>query len=166
MMSQLEFWFMRTGGKCFYKFLEPCDHGYYTVGDSWQEELMMSSSELRTAFKHIGIAYKSKRAFMEHERDIFQGKMYASYYDRIRKVTYYFRNAGKVAEIFRGLEGDKQLENVQIEKLDTVEEKMDTVQNSALVTSGNPESSVRLLYIPNTLNHTRQNKIQDNTKDK
>ncbi len=100
LMSQLEFWFKVTGGKSFYKFMEPCEHGYYKAGDSWQEELMMSSSEIRTAFKKIGIAYKSKKEFMEHENDIFQGKMYASYYDRMRKMTFYFRNAGKVKEIF------------------------------------------------------------------
>ena len=65
LMSQLEFWFKVTGGKSFYKFMEPCEHGYYKEGDSWQEELMMSSSEIRTAFKRIGIAYKSKKEFME-----------------------------------------------------------------------------------------------------
>lgn len=47
--------------------MEPCDHGYYKVGDSWQKELRMSSSEIRTAFKRIGSAYKSKKEFMEHE---------------------------------------------------------------------------------------------------
>ena len=63
MMSQLEFWFKVREGKSFYKFLEPCEHEFYKVGDSWQEELGMSSSEIRSAFKKIGVPYKSKKAF-------------------------------------------------------------------------------------------------------
>lgn len=103
MMSQLEFWFKAREGRSFYKFLEPCEHERYKEGDSWQEELGMSSSEIRSAFKKIGIPYKSKKAFNEAE-DIFQGKYYASYYDRIRKVTYYFRNTSKVKAIFDELD--------------------------------------------------------------
>lgn len=103
MMSQLEFWFKTRESKSFYKFLEPCEHERYKEGDSWQEELGMSSSEIRSAFKKIGMPYKSKKAFNEAE-DIFKGKYYASYYDRIRKVTYYFRNTSKVKEVFEALE--------------------------------------------------------------
>lgn len=103
MMSQLEFWFKTREGKSFYKFLEPCEHERYKEGDSWQEELGMSSSEIRSAFKKIGMPYKSKKAFNEAE-DIFKGKYYASYYDRIRKVTYYFRNTSKIKEVFEALE--------------------------------------------------------------
>ena len=103
MMSQLEFWFKAREGRSFYKFLEPCEHERYKEGDSWQEELGMSSSEIRSAFKKIGMPYKSKKAFNEAE-DIFQGKYYASYYDRIRKVTYYFRNTSKVKAIFDELD--------------------------------------------------------------
>lgn len=91
MMAQLEFWFKVTGSKPFYKFLEPCGHELYKKGDSWAEELGMSSSEIRSAFKRIGTIYKSKRAFTESQ-DVFKGKPYASYYDRIRKTTYYLRN--------------------------------------------------------------------------
>jgi len=104
MMSQLEFWFKAREGKSFYKFLEPCEHERYRKGDSWQEELGMSSSEIRSAFKKIGMPYKSKKAFNEAE-DIFKGKYYASYYDRIRKMTYYFRNTSKVRAIFEVLDG-------------------------------------------------------------
>ena len=103
MMSQLEFWFKAREGRSFYKFLEPCEHERYKEGDSWQEELGMSSSEIRSAFKKIGMPYKSKKAFNEAE-NIFQGKYYASYYDRIRKVTYYFRNTSKVKAIFDELD--------------------------------------------------------------
>lgn len=125
MMSQLEFWFKTREGKSFYKFLEPCEHERYKEGDSWQEELGMSSSEIRSAFKKIGMPYKSKKAFKEAE-DIFKGKYYASYYDRIRKVTYYFRNTSKVKEVFEALERkeerDECLECLQDEKQNYLEE--------------------------------------------
>lgn len=101
MMAQLEFWFKVTEGRPFYKFLEPCGHELYKEGDSWAEELGMTSSEIRSAFKRIGTIYKSKRAFMESE-DVFKGKPYASYYDRIRKTTYYLRNVEKVKQMMPG----------------------------------------------------------------
>ena len=98
MMAQLEFWFKVTDNKPFYKFLEPCGHELYKEGDSWAEELGMTSSEIRSAFKRIGTIYKSKRAFMESQ-DVFKGKPYASYYDRIRKTTYYLRNTEKAQQM-------------------------------------------------------------------
>lgn len=98
MMAQLEFWFKVTGSKPFYKFLEPCGHEPYKNGDSWSEELGMTSSEIRSAFKRIGTIYKSKRAFAESQ-DVFKGKPYASYYDRIRKTTYYLRNTEKAQQM-------------------------------------------------------------------
>lgn len=98
MMAQLEFWFKVNGSKPFYKFLEPCGHELYREGDSWSEELGMTSSEIRSAFKRIGTIYKSKRAFVESQ-DVFKGKPYASYYDRIRKTTYYLRNTEKVQQM-------------------------------------------------------------------
>lgn len=123
MMSQLEFWFKTTGGKSFFKFLEPCAHERYKEGDSWQEELGMSTSEIRYAFKRIGEPYKSKSAFMKSE-DVFKGKLYASYYDRIRKVTYYFRNTQKVKEIFEILESEAAcVQEVCVNKEDEVREE-------------------------------------------
>lgn len=99
MMAQLEFWFATTRGKAFYKFLAPCDSERYKEGDSWQEELSMSKAEIRTAFSRIGVVYKSKKAF-DASSDIFQGKPYASYYDRIRKVTFYHQNTEEVERIW------------------------------------------------------------------
>ncbi|MGL4737138.1 MAG: hypothetical protein ACRCW2_06730 [Cellulosilyticaceae bacterium] len=90
-MGQLEYWFEKTGGKPFYKFLLPCEDECYKDGDSWCEELGFSKNEFRTAFGHIGKVYKSKRAYVE-SKDKFAGKMYLSYYDRIRRRTYYMRN--------------------------------------------------------------------------
>ena len=135
MMSQLEFWFKVREGKSFYKFLEPCEHEFYKVGDSWQEELGMSSSEIRSAFKKIGVPYKSKKAFKEAE-DIFQGKYYASYYDRIRKVTYYFRNTSKVKEVFEALERREAVKGAYLPNLKD-ESSEDTNQQGGLCIQDN-----------------------------
>ncbi|MGL4739014.1 MAG: hypothetical protein ACRCW2_16310 [Cellulosilyticaceae bacterium] len=91
LLGQLEYWFSRTGGEPFYKFLAPCEDECYREGDSWCEEMGFSKPEFRTAFAAIGKVYKSKKAYMESE-DAFGGKLYLSYYDRIRRRTYYKRN--------------------------------------------------------------------------
>lgn len=91
LMSQLEYWFHKTGHKPFYKFLAPCEDAHYQLGDSWVEELGFTKPEFRTAFSKIGKAYKTKTAYRE-SKDPFEGKLYLSYYDRIRKLTYYVRN--------------------------------------------------------------------------
>jgi len=87
-------------GRSFYKFMEPCGHGYYKEGESWSEVLHMTGTEFRTAFKHIGTVYKSKREYNRSE-DKFQGKMYLSYYDRISKMTYYMRNDDLVNRVLQ-----------------------------------------------------------------
>lgn len=110
LMGQLEFWFKTQSGKTFYKFLEPCRHAAYREGDSWQEELAMSPTEFRMAFKRIGVAYKSKKAFLE-SKDRFQGKYYASYYDRIRKMTFYYRNDAVVEAVFKAINSVKEVES-------------------------------------------------------
>lgn len=96
LMQQLDYWFHRKPDG-FYKFLEP-PHGVnylYREGDSWTEELGVSSGEFRTAFDRIGIRYKSKNQFM-HSGSKFQDKFYCSYSDRRDNLTYYFRNHEKL----------------------------------------------------------------------
>ena len=90
LMAHLEGCF-REKGKIFYKFMEPCNYGAYVEGTSWVEELQMTTTEFRTAFRHIGVVYKSKKEY-NLSKDKFQGKMYLSYYDRMSKLTYYMRN--------------------------------------------------------------------------
>ncbi|MGL4344182.1 MAG: hypothetical protein ACRCTE_03215 [Cellulosilyticaceae bacterium] len=90
-MGQLEYWFDKTKGEAFYKFLAPCEDECYREGDSWCEELGFTASEFRSAFGRIGKVYKSKKAYLE-SGDKFGGKLYLSYYDRIRRRTYYLRN--------------------------------------------------------------------------
>jgi hypothetical protein len=104
LMQQLDFRFndekFQHG---FYKFLEPCPgHPKYKEGDSWTDELGFSADEFRTAFDQIGVRYKSKKEF-DAAGDKFtlvndEGKpkgpprYYCSYYDKVKRVTYYFRN--------------------------------------------------------------------------
>lgn len=95
-MQQLDYWFARCPDG-FYKFLEPCDHPFYKEGDSWTEELFLSDKEFRNAFSNLGVAYKTKGDFLKQENP-FKNKYYCSYYDRITKQTYYFRNHQKVDE--------------------------------------------------------------------
>jgi hypothetical protein len=98
LMQQLDYWFTRHPNG-FYKFLEPCtDHKEYRVGDSWFEELAISPTEFRTAFDYIGTRYSSKSEFSKAV-DKFKGKLYCSYVDKVKRLTYYFRNHEKVDEI-------------------------------------------------------------------
>ncbi len=92
LMQQLDYWFAKYPDG-FYKFLAPPEqtHPNYKQGDSWQEEIGISADEFRTAFDLIGIRYLSKSSFNEAE-DKFQGHYYCSYYDRVSRLTYYFRN--------------------------------------------------------------------------
>ncbi|MGL4737211.1 MAG: hypothetical protein ACRCW2_07095 [Cellulosilyticaceae bacterium] len=107
-MGQLEYWFNKTEGKPFYKFLAPCEDESYRVGDSWCEELRFSRNEFRTAFGAIGKVYKTKKAYTE-SKDKFEGKLYLSYYDRIRRRTYYMRNDALLEQLGQVLcKGEKQ----------------------------------------------------------
>lgn len=98
LMCQLEYWFKKTASKPFYKFLSPCEDMHYHIGDSWTEELGFTKAEFRTAFHKIGKVYKTKKAYKE-SNDPFEGKLYLSYYDRIRKLTYYMRNDALVNKL-------------------------------------------------------------------
>lgn len=91
LMVQLEYWFSKTSGKAFYKFLESCEHESYTLGDSWVEEIGLSKKEFKNAFSKIGITYESKKAYAAAE-DKFEGMYYLSYRDRVKGLTFYMRN--------------------------------------------------------------------------
>lgn len=92
LVDRLEYWFERSSNK-FYKFLSPCSHYHYRVGDSWCEELGMTPDVFRRAFSKIGIAYKSYSKYRDAV-DKFQGYAYASYYNRQSRQTYFFKNPG------------------------------------------------------------------------
>lgn len=98
LMTQIEYWFSKTNGEQFFKFLEPCDRKDYKEGDSWVEELGFTKYEFRTAFAKIGKVYKSKNEYLK-SKDKFEDKPYLSYYDRLQRRIYYVRNHEKVDEI-------------------------------------------------------------------
>jgi hypothetical protein len=89
-MSHLEYWFEKFADG-FYKFIEPCNHKLYREGDSWTEVLEMNRFTFTRALKNITARYSSRTAF-EKEEDPFQGKFYASYYDRYTNRTFFIRN--------------------------------------------------------------------------
>lgn len=126
LMAQLEYWFKKTEGKKFYKFLEPCGHEAYQVGDSWLEELGFTSANFRTAFRRIGTVYKSRQAY-EESTDKFQGKLYLSYFDRIKKLTYYIRNDALVNELLTNLEKQEVEVDTEEKWISTNEESKDGI---------------------------------------
>lgn len=100
-LERMEYWFKRYEFG-FYKFVEPCSHPLYRIGDSWSEEFGVSRKVFNRAFDVIGIRYKSKTDFLRAE-DKFKGKLYASYHDRVTNKTYYVRNHAFATQFFEDL---------------------------------------------------------------
>lgn len=102
LMQQIEYWMERSPKRTFYKFAAPpsTEQYRYKVGQSWVEELGISQNEFTSAFDQIGVRYRSKREYNAAKLagDEFQGKYYCSYFDKISRLTHYFRNDGKVEE--------------------------------------------------------------------
>ena len=99
--ERLEYWSQKyeTG---FWKFFEPCPHPLYRQGDSWEEEVGFSRKVFKRIFSLIGTHYASKSEFLK-QSDPFQGKLYASYYDRKTNRTYFLRNHDAVKSFFKNL---------------------------------------------------------------
>jgi hypothetical protein len=55
LLEQIWFYHNRQDGKPFYKFIEPCSHPDYRVGDAWTECLNCSVDEFRTAIKMLAV---------------------------------------------------------------------------------------------------------------
>ncbi len=106
--KQLNFWHSKSGDG-FYKFLAPCEHPFYRKGDSWCEEIKVSENTLRKYMKTLCCAYGSKKAYLE-KLDPFEGKPFASYFDRLRKISFYFRNPNfKMEKVEEGRGVQKKL---------------------------------------------------------
>ena len=117
-LSSLEFWFIKKPDG-FYKFIEPCSHRLYKKGDSWLEEVGLSRKRFARAFEEFGIKYHSRSAFEEAE-DKFEGKLYASYYDRHTNQMFFIRNHDLANEVlkpyFKVKKADTQKEQGSSEK--------------------------------------------------
>ena len=83
--------FFRKQPNGFYKFIEPCSHPLYKKEDSWAEELGCDRKCFTRSWDKIGLRHKSRRAF-EAAEDKFEGKLYASYYDRHLNQMFFIRN--------------------------------------------------------------------------
>ena len=113
LMQQLDYWFSQKPDG-FYKFLSPFGHEAYREGDSWEEELAFSVDEFRTAFDRIGVRHGSKKAYKaavasgsefiaEAKDGTTTVKFYSSYHDKIKGLTFYFRNHPVVDERLNSL---------------------------------------------------------------
>lgn len=121
LMLQLEYWFENTDRNAFFKFLEPCEDMHYRCGDSWCEETGFSKGEFRTAFARIGKVYKSKKEFNESQ-DKFEGKMYLSYFDRIKRLTFYMRNTEMVEQYLNLAEDTNEISTSEENRISRDEE--------------------------------------------
>jgi hypothetical protein len=117
-LEKLEFFFSRQPDG-FYKFIEPCSHRLYKKRDSWAEELGCDRKCFTRAWEKIGFRHKSRRAFEEAE-DKFEGKLYASYYDRYRNQMFFIRNHDlaneTLKEFYKPKKSKERTEGSQVEK--------------------------------------------------
>ena len=112
-LSTLEYWFSKKQ-EGFYKFIGPCSHPLYKKEDSWTEELGCDPKSFTNSFKKIGVKYKSRTAF-EKVEDKFQGKMYASYYDRYSNRVFFVRNHEEVNKFFARIYSPVDTDESQVE---------------------------------------------------
>jgi hypothetical protein len=112
-LSTLEYWFSKKQ-EGFYKFIGPCSHPLYKKEDSWIEELGCDPKSFTNSFKKIGVKYKSRTAF-EKVEDKFQGKMYASYYDRYSNRVFFVRNHEEVNKFFARIYSPVDTDESQVE---------------------------------------------------
>ena len=113
-VDRLEYWFSKCENS-FYKFLEPCDHALYRVGDSWLEETGIKRHTFKRVFKLFGTWYNSKSEFLKQD-DPFNGKLYSAYYDRKLNRTFFVRNNELVSSFFKNLKKNFFNKNHSAEK--------------------------------------------------
>jgi hypothetical protein len=105
--DRLEFYSSRQPDG-FYKFIEPNSHKLYKKEESWTELLGCHRTSFWRAFKLIGKKHVSRWAFDASE-DKFEGKLYASYYDRNTNRTFFIRNHDAIKEFFSKIQFGPEL---------------------------------------------------------
>ena len=139
-LSSLEYWFTKKPDG-FYKFMEPCPHRLYKQGDSWEEELGFERRSFVRAFKNIGIKYGSRMEF-DAALDKFQGKMYASYYDRHTNLTFFIRNHDLANELLKDFSTTKAPSSKQEKKEAVASKLMVSLPNLPLGIGNNGRSYI------------------------
>lgn len=94
MMTQMEYWFQRYP-EGFYKFRSKPEnhHPLYKDGDSWTEELSITVSQYKTAFRKIGVVLPERADWdLSMGETAFQGMLYASHFFPRDGTLYFFRN--------------------------------------------------------------------------
>lgn len=91
----------------FYKFTSPCKSFFYQIGDSLEEEISLKKKAIWKASKLICTHYKSKTIYLSAleklgNENVFQGKPYVSYVDKVTHRTFYMRNEDIVNQIKSG----------------------------------------------------------------
>ena len=105
--DRLEFYSSRQPDG-FYKFIEPNSHRLYKEDDSWTELLGCHRTSFWRAFKLIGKKHSSRWTF-EQSEDKFDGKLYASYYDRLTNRMFFVRNHDVVKELLAKIQPGSEL---------------------------------------------------------
>lgn len=148
LLQQLDFYFWFGKYIEFYKFLEPAPNHYsYTEGDSWTEELGFSAEEFTTAFRQIGIQYKSCKAYHEAQSKFVSPEgveyYYASYIDRRRGITKYVRNDKLLdTELQKLVNGKEIVRKSKPEYHEEVRERIERVEAEQAAEATNTDSVV------------------------
>jgi hypothetical protein len=96
-LQQIWFYSSKSGGKPFYKFLEPCKkHPRYQPGDSWTEHLGCSAEEFHTALDKFAqkVVHGTKKG------DAYLNNL-VIYWTNSDRMTFYHLNLGRFAYAIR-----------------------------------------------------------------
>lgn len=104
-LSQVIYWWVKSGRKEFYKFNEPCpSHSKYKEGDSWCEELGFTRNELEKARKNICLKVTNK---IKTDEGI-QAKQVIHYWKTRENLTYYYLNEDVLEEHLKKLYSESE----------------------------------------------------------
>jgi hypothetical protein len=103
LLQQIVYWWWKSGKQPFYKFSAPCAHPTYKAGDSWQEELGISRSELETALRKIGRKINRN----DSKTDALKTSL-VIYWTGFDRLTYYEVNESLLGEKLASLYGNAE----------------------------------------------------------
>jgi hypothetical protein len=96
LLSQIWYMFGWRNYKPFYKFIKPCSHPLYKVGDSWTEVMEWSYEEFSTAIKKIGKKVTSGSS----KKQLYQDSIVV-YWTDANQVTWFDMNLINFASVIR-----------------------------------------------------------------